>query len=72
MFNYGNRKALKLWELSWEEFTKMPSRKSAQEVVPEERDRLLAEAATKGFITNYSGIRTFSNGKRFYIGDTIL
>ncbi|MEH2214720.1 MEKHLA domain-containing protein [Nostoc sp.] len=72
IFNYGNRKALELWELSWEEFTKMPSRKSAEEVVQEERDRLLAEATTKGFITNYSGIRTSSNGKRFYIEDTIL
>ncbi|MBN4005662.1 MEKHLA domain-containing protein [Nostoc sp. LPT] len=72
IFNYGNRKALELWELSWEEFTRMPSRKSAEEVVQEERDRLLSEATTKGFITNYSGIRTSSNGKRFYIEDTIL
>ncbi len=72
IFNYGNRKALELWELSWEEFTRMPSRKSAEEVVQEERDRLLVEAATKGFITNYSGIRTSSNGKRFYIEDTLL
>ncbi|MCC5608125.1 MEKHLA domain-containing protein, partial [Nostoc sp. CHAB 5834] len=69
---YANRKALELWELSWEEFTRMPSRRSAEEVVQEERDRLLSEAATKGFITNYSGIRTSSNGKRFYIEDTIL
>ncbi|MEH1818373.1 MAG: MEKHLA domain-containing protein [Nostoc sp.] len=72
IFNYGNRKALELWELSWEEFTRMPSRKSAEEVVQEERDRLLSEAATKGFINNYSGIRTSSTGKRFYIEDTIL
>ncbi|MEH1925615.1 MEKHLA domain-containing protein [Nostoc sp.] len=72
IFNYGNRKALELWELSWEEFTRMPSRKSAEEVVQEERDRLLSEAATKGFINNYSGIRTSSTGKRFYIQDTIL
>jgi len=72
IFNYGNRKALELWELSWEEFITMPSRKSAEEVVQEERDRLLSEAATKGFISNYSGIRTSSNGKRFYIENTIL
>ncbi|WP_193195456.1 MEKHLA domain-containing protein [Nostoc sp. MG11] len=72
IFNYGNRKALELWELSWEEFIRMPSRKSAEEVVQEERDRLLAEAATKGFISNYSGIRISGNGKRFYIEDTIL
>ncbi|MBW4607571.1 MAG: MEKHLA domain-containing protein [Hassallia sp. WJT32-NPBG1] len=49
IFNYGNRKALQLWELSWQEFTKMPSRKSAEKIVQEERDRLLAEAASKGF-----------------------
>jgi hypothetical protein len=72
IFNYGNRKALELWELSWEEFITMPSRKSAEEIVQEERDRLLSEAATKGFISNYSGIRTSSNGKRFYIENTIL
>ncbi|MBD2506023.1 MEKHLA domain-containing protein [Nostoc muscorum FACHB-395] len=72
IFNYGNRKALELWELSWQEFTRMPSRQSAEEVVQEERDRLLSEAATKGFIKNYSGIRTSSTGKRFYIEDTIL
>ncbi|MEH2193092.1 MAG: MEKHLA domain-containing protein [Nostoc sp.] len=72
IFNYGNRKALELWQLSWEEFTRMPSRKSAEEVLQEERDRLLSEAATKGFIKNYSGIRTSSTGKRFYIEDTIL
>jgi hypothetical protein len=50
----------------------MPSRQSAEEVVQEERDRLLAEAATKGFISNYSGVRTSKTGKQFYIQDTIL
>lgn len=48
IFNYGNRKALELWELSWEEFTIIPSRKSAEELVQEESDRLLKEAANKG------------------------
>jgi MEKHLA domain len=71
IFNYGNRKALELWELSWEEFIRMPSRKSAEEVVQEERDRLLAEAATKGF-SYFSGVRITSTGKRFQIQDGIL
>jgi MEKHLA domain len=71
IFNYGNRKALQLWEFSWSEFTKMPSRQSAEEVVQEERDRLLAEAATKGF-SNFSGVRITSTGKRFQIQDGIL
>ena len=72
IFNYGNRRALELWELSWDEFTRMPSRKTVAAVEQEERDRLLAEAATKGFVTNYVGVRTSSSGKRFYIEDTIL
>ncbi|MBW4450219.1 MAG: MEKHLA domain-containing protein [Spirirestis rafaelensis WJT71-NPBG6] len=71
IFNYGNRKALQLWELSWEEFTKMPSRKSAEKIVQEERDRLLAEAASKGF-SNFSAVRITSTGKRFQIQDGIL
>jgi MEKHLA domain len=71
IFNYGNRKALELWELSWEEFTRMPSRRSAEELVQEERDRLLTEAATKGF-SYFSGVRISSTGKRFEIQDGIL
>ena len=71
IFNYGNRKALELWEMSWNEFTKMPSRKSAEEMVQQERDRLLAKAATQGF-SYYSGVRITSTGKRFYMQDGII
>lgn len=71
IFNYGNRKALELWEFSWEDFTQMPSRKSAEPVTQKERDRLLAEAATKGF-SYFSGIRITSTGQRFQIEDGIL
>lgn len=71
IFNYGNRRALELWELSWEEFTRMPSRKTAEPMVQEERNRLLAETATQGF-SNFSGVRIFSTGKRFQIEDRII
>ncbi|WP_407674186.1 MEKHLA domain-containing protein [Nodularia harveyana] len=71
IFNYGNRKALEQWEMSWEEFTRTPSRKTAEAVVQAERDRLLAEAATKGF-SYFSGVRITSTGKRFQIEDGIL
>jgi MEKHLA domain len=71
IFNYGNHKALELWELSWEEFTRMPSRKAAEEVVQEERDRLLAETVTNGF-SYFSGVRITSTGKRFEMQDGIL
>lgn len=71
IFNYGNRKALELWELTWQEFTRMSSRKTAEQMVQEERDRLLAEAAAKGF-SYFSSIRITSTGKRFHIEDGIL
>lgn len=72
IFNYGNRRALELWEFSWEDFTQMPSRKCVEPVTQEERDRLLAAAATKGYIDHYSGVRISSTGKRFQIEDVIL
>ncbi len=71
IFNYGNHKALTTWELSWEEFTKMPSRQSAEKVVQEERNRLLQETEAKGFC-NYSGVRISSTGKRFQIKNGII
>ena len=72
ILNYGNKKALDLWEMSWEEFTQMPSRKTAQEVEQTERNRLLLDTQTKGFIHNVSGVRITSTGKRFYIQDGII
>ena len=71
IFNYGNRKALTVWELSWEELTKMPSRQSAEEVIQEERNRLLQETQAKGF-SNFSGVRITSTGKRFQIKNGII
>ena len=49
----------------------MPSRKTAQEVVQAERNRLLLDTQTKGF-SNFSGIRITSTGKRFYIENGII
>lgn len=72
IFNYGNRRALELWELNWQEFTQMPSRKTAETMVQEERNRLLAETTTKGFVSNFSGVRISSTGKRFKIEDGIV
>ncbi|GBF81586.1 MEKHLA domain-containing protein [Aphanothece sacrum] len=71
ILNYGNQKALETWELSWEEFTKIPSRKTAELVEQEERDRLLAETTAKGFCY-FSGIRITSTGKRFKINNGIV
>ncbi|MEP0918391.1 MEKHLA domain-containing protein [Leptolyngbya sp. DQ-M1] len=72
IFNYGNRQALTLWEMDWEAFTQLPSRKSAEPVSQEERSRLLAQAKAQGYISDYRGVRISSAGKRFWIEDVIL
>ncbi len=71
ILNYGNQKSLDIWELSWEEFTKTPYRKTAELVEQAERDRLLAETTKQGFCY-FSGIRITSTGKRFKINQGIV
>ncbi|MGO8766765.1 MAG: MEKHLA domain-containing protein [Limisphaerales bacterium] len=67
ILNYGNQAALALWETTWEEFTRTPSRLTAEMPNREERARLLEIAARRGFIDNYSGVRISKNGRRFEI-----
>ncbi len=72
LFNYANRTALNLFELPWDELIGMPSRFSAEPVNREERERLLAEVGSKGFIDNYSGVRIAKSGKRFLIERAVV
>jgi len=67
ILNYGNRAALALWEMSWEEFTRTPSRLTAESPRREERARLLEAVTRHGFIDHYSGIRISKSGRRFEI-----
>lgn len=67
VFTYGNRKALHLFELTWEQLTSLPSRLSAEAPDREERARLLAEVTANGFIDDYSGVRISHTGRRFRI-----
>ena len=67
VLNYGNQCALDLFEMNWEEFTRSPSRYTAEAPNREERDRLLKEVTEHGFIDNYAGVRISSTGKRFRI-----
>lgn len=67
IFNYGNRAALDLFEMSWEQFTSLPSRLSAEPVLREERQRLLDRVRESGFIDDYSGVRISATGRRFLI-----
>ena len=72
VFNYANLKALELFELSWEDFTHLPSRLSAEPVNQAERERLLAEVTEKGYIDHYEGVRISSTGKRFLIKNAVV
>lgn len=67
VLNYGNRTALNLWEMSWEELTRTPSRFTAEAPNREERARLLDAVRRNGFIENYSGVRISKTGRRFRI-----
>ena len=67
LLTYGNRQALELFELTWEELIQMPSRLTAEAPDQAERARLLAEVAARGFIDDYAGVRIARTGKRFRI-----
>lgn len=69
VFNYANLKALALFEMSWTEFTCMPSRFAAEPVERAEREKLLASVKANGFVYPFQGIRIAKNGKRFRITD---
>jgi hypothetical protein len=67
VLNYGNQAALALWEMTWEELTRTPSRLTAEAPNRGERARLLEAVARRGFIDDYSGVRVSKTGRRFRI-----
>ncbi|NET74650.1 MEKHLA domain-containing protein [Okeania hirsuta] len=72
ILNYGNQQALDLWEMSWEQFTHTPSRETAQPVERKERELLLTQAQTQGYISDYRGVRISSKGKQFWISNAVI
>jgi hypothetical protein len=67
VLNYGNAAAQSLWEMTWEQLTRTPSRFTAEAPNREERARLLTAVTAKGFIDDYSGVRISKTGRRFLI-----
>lgn len=67
VLNFGNRRALELWEADWPAFTSMPSRLTAEPINWEERADMLARVTTHGFIDDYAGVRISTKGTRFKI-----
>ncbi|OIQ80188.1 MEKHLA domain protein [mine drainage metagenome] len=67
IFNYANAAALQLFDMSWQAFTKLPSRLSAEPLLQADRDHLLARVAELGYIDDYTGVRISGSGRRFRI-----
>ncbi|PRD44872.1 MEKHLA domain-containing protein [Phyllobacterium phragmitis] len=71
-FIYANKTAQACFEYSWDEFTALPSRFSAEMPDREERQRLLDTAARDGYISDYRGIRVAKSGRRFHVDNVTL
>lgn len=67
VFNYANLQAMRLFGMDWQRFTCLPSRCSAEPLHQDERDHLLKQVGTEGFIDNYRGVRIAATGRRFII-----
>jgi hypothetical protein len=72
VFNYANRTAQQLFEMSWDEMTSLPSRYSAELPDQAQRENYLQRVKQHGFIENYSGIRITRTGKRFRIEQAVV
>jgi hypothetical protein len=67
ILTYANRCALELFDLTWDQLVRMPSRLTAEAPDREERARLLAGVADLGFTDGYAGVRVSRTGRRFRI-----
>jgi hypothetical protein len=72
IFNYGNKTALRLFEMDWATFTTLPSQNSAEPINQAEREQLLSRVSTHGFIDDYRGVRISSTGRQFLIEDATV
>lgn len=64
---YANRAALRLWRRDWTAMVSLPSSQTAEPAERAGRQQALAAAQQHQAITNYSGIRIDSEGRRFAI-----
>jgi len=72
IFNYANQCALDLFEITWENFIKLPSKYSAEANLQSERERILQQVAEKGYADDYSGVRISNKGRRFQINNATV
>lgn len=73
VFNYATQAGLDLFEMTWDEFVRTPSRHSAPDGDDRvERERLLATVTRDNYIRDYRGLRVSKTGRRFYINNVLV
>lgn len=72
LLNYGNQVALELWVLTWEQLVKTPSRLTAELTNRAEREWMLEQARTRGYLDTYRGVRISSTGRRFLVENALI
>ncbi len=72
VFNYANQCALDLFEITWENFIKLPSKYSAEAGLQDARERILKQVAEKGYADDYTGVRISNKGRRFQINNATV
>lgn len=72
VFSYANQTAQNLFGMSWDQITRLPSRFSAEPIEREQREKLLSEVSSKGYIKDYSGVRVGRHGRRFLIEKAVV
>jgi hypothetical protein len=72
LLNYGNQVSLELWEMSWEDLTRTPSRLTAEPTNRAEREWMLEQAKTRGYLDTYRGVRMTSTGRRFLVENAFI
>jgi len=72
LLNYGNQVALELWELTWEQLVKTPSRLTAEGVNRAEREWMLEQARKRGYLDTYRGVRITATGRRFLVENAVI
>jgi hypothetical protein len=72
VFFYGNEYALRCFEMNFDEFSHLPSRLSAEQMLQEAREKALRKVAEQGYIDGYSGMRIAKSGRRFMITECTI
>jgi MEKHLA domain len=72
ILTYGNNRVLELWEVDWEELTKMHSKDTAKSVDRQDRSVMMAQVKRDNYLSGYSGMRVSKTGKEFKILDGVI